>query len=43
MDVAFSARSGIASMSLELLHTALCVMFFVIWAMIGQVTLRRHP
>jgi hypothetical protein len=35
--------AGIASMSLELLHTLLCVMFFVVWAMIGQVALRRHP
>jgi hypothetical protein len=30
-------------MSLELLHTALCVMFLVVWAMSCQVALRRHP
>jgi hypothetical protein len=30
-------------MSLELLHTSLCVMFLVVWAMISQVAMRRHP
>jgi hypothetical protein len=29
-------------MPLELLHTSLCVMFVIAWAMIGQVAMRRH-
>lgn len=42
MDCSFGPLQGIASMPLELLHTALCVVFLVVWAMIGQVTVRRR-